>query len=42
MELINSIPVEKRYIILGPLLERIKGSPEKKARFLGDIKRISR
>jgi hypothetical protein len=42
MELINSIPVEERYIILGPLLEKIMNSPEKKERFLGKINNMDR
>ncbi len=38
MELINNIPVEERYIILGPMLEKIMNSPEKKERFLDSVK----
>ncbi len=41
MELINSIPVEERYIILGPLLEKIMKSPEKKERFLAKMERLN-
>jgi integrase len=40
MELINSIPVEERYIILGPLLEKIMKSPEKRERFLDKIDKM--
>ena len=40
IELVNSIPVEERYIILGPLLERILNTPEKKAKLLDKINKI--
>ena len=41
MELINSIPVEERYIILWPLLEKIMNSPDKRERFLGKMEVVN-
>jgi hypothetical protein len=41
MELINSMSVEERSIILGPLLEKIMNSPEKRERFLGEMEAVN-